>query len=259
MGNQFFERPILNSPYDYPTQYWELDQHGQPTHRIIESRRRAEFITPIPKPRKRKETADERKFVFDEGKGLSTVEQQYDPTPIINELRSHVDQWRALTSPNDWLVTPETARLLQHWRHHKFNNIRPFFCQVEAVEVAIWLTEVAPKIRAGSRFLEHLANANNDANPELMRLALKMATGAGKTTVMAMLIAWQTVNAVRRPNSKKFTRGFLIVTPGLTIRDRLRVLKPNDPDSYYRNLQLVPNDMLSDLDKAKMVITNYHA
>jgi type III restriction enzyme len=100
---------------------------------------------------------------------------------------------------------------------------------------------VAPQAgKAGSKFLEHLANANNGANPELMRLALKLAKGAGKTTVMAMLIAWQTINAVRRPNSKKFTRGFLIVAPGLTIRDRLRVLHPNDPDSYYQSRELVP-------------------
>ena len=92
-----------------------------------------------------------------------------------------------------------------------------------------------------------------------MRLALKLATGAGKTTVMAMLIAWQTINAVRRPDSKKFTRGFLIVAPGLTIRDRLRVLQPNDPDSYYASRELVPSDMLGDLERAKIVITNYHA
>jgi type III restriction enzyme len=92
-----------------------------------------------------------------------------------------------------------------------------------------------------------------------MRLALKLATGAGKTTVMAMLIAWQTINAVRRPNSKNFTRGFLIVAPGLTIRDRLRVLQPNDPDSYYASRELVPSDMLGDLERAKIVITNYHA
>ena len=72
VDNQFFERPILNSPYDYPAQYWELDEHGQPTQRIIESRRRAEFITPIPKPRKRKEKASQAELVFDEGKGLST-------------------------------------------------------------------------------------------------------------------------------------------------------------------------------------------
>lgn len=92
-----------------------------------------------------------------------------------------------------------------------------------------------------------------------MRLALKIATGAGKTTVMSMLIAWQTINAVRHPNSKTFTRGFLIVTPGLTIRDRLRVLQPNDPDSYYKTREIVPNDMLEDIGRAKIVITNYHA
>ncbi|MBC8471992.1 MAG: DEAD/DEAH box helicase family protein [Planctomycetes bacterium] len=259
MNNRFFERPVLNSPYEYPARYWELDDQGQPTQRIIESRRRAEFITPIPKPRKRKGSDAQQQMIFDEGKGLSTQEQQYDPTPVINELRRHVDQWRSFPNPNDWGVTPETARLLQHWRHYKFNNFRPFFCQVEAVETLIWLIEVAPKSgKKGKGFLEHLSAANEQANPELMRLALKLATGAGKTTVMAMLIAWQTINAVRRPNSKKFTRGFLVVTPGLTIRDRLRVLQPNDPDSYYQSRELVPGDMIGDLERAKIVITNFH-
>ncbi|MDQ1335697.1 MAG: type restriction enzyme [Thermodesulfobacteriota bacterium] len=261
MDNRFFEQPVLNSPYQCPTQHWELDAEGQPTQRIIESRRGAEFITPIPKPRKRKGAGGKQtSFIFDEGKGLSTEEQQYDPTPVINELRRHVDQWRARPNPYDWQVTPETARLLQYWRHHRFSDIRPFFCQIEAVETVIYLTEVAPKIGKRARgFLEHLANANHDANPELMRLALKMATGAGKTTVMAMLIAWQTINAVRRPGSTRFTRGFLVVTPGITIRDRLRVLQPNDPDSYYQSRELIPNDMLGDLDRAKIVITNFHA
>lgn len=261
MNNRFFEKPILNSPYEYPKQHWELDGQGQPTERIIEKRREAKFITPIPKPKKQRgAVAQQLNIVFNEGKGLSTQEQRYDPTSIINKLRPLVDQWRSLPNPNHWQVTPETARLLQHWRHHKFNNIRPFFCQVEAVETAIWLTEVAPKIgKTGRAFLDHLANANNDANPELMRLALKLATGAGKTTVMAMIIAWQTINAVRRPTSRKFTRGFLVVTPGLTIRDRLRVLQPNDPDSYYESRELIPHDMLPDLGRAKIVITNYHA
>jgi hypothetical protein len=128
------------------------------------------------------------------------------------------------------------------------------------VETAIWLIEVAPQLgKTGKRFLEHLADANNASNPELMRLALKLATGAGKTTVMAMIIAWQTINAVRQPGSTRFTRGFLVVTPGLTIRDRLRVLQPNDPDSYYRDRELVPGDMLGEIDRAKIVITNYHA
>jgi type III restriction enzyme len=135
MSNSFFDHPILNSPYDYPARYWELDDSGQPTQRIIERRRRAEFITPIPKPRKRKAPAAQLQMVFNEGKGLSTAAQQYDPTSIIiNELRRHVDQWRALPNPNQWQVFPETARLLQHWRHHDFGSIRPFFCQVEAAE-----------------------------------------------------------------------------------------------------------------------------
>jgi type III restriction enzyme len=107
--------------------------------------------------------------------------------------------------------------------------------------------------------LDHLAAANRDANPELMRLALKLATGAGKTTVMAMLIAWQTINAVRRPGSKHFTRGFLVCAPGLTIKDRLRVLQPNDPDSYYMIREIVPNDVFDDVNRAKIVITNFHA
>ena len=128
-----------------------------------------------------------------------------------------MDRWRTLPE-SQWRVTPETARLLKHWRHHNFASLRPFFCQVEAAETAIWLTEVAPQLgRAGDKFIQHLLDANNDANPGLDRLALKLATGAGKTTVMAMLIAWQTINAVRRPTSKRFTRGFLIVTPGITI------------------------------------------
>jgi type III restriction enzyme len=257
MSDQFFEQPILNSPYAYPGLHWELDATGQPTQKIIESRRRADFITPIPKPRKTK--GSQTSLLFDEGKGLSTSEQAYDHTAVINAVRQEVDAWRKLP-PSQWRVTPETARLLEHWRNHKFAGVRPFFCQVEAAETAIWLTEVAPQLgKNGERFLDHLKKANLNANPGLMRLALKLATGAGKTTVMAMLIAWQTVNAVRHPQSRKFTRGFLLVAPGLTIRDRLRVLLPNDPDSYYASREIVPRDMLPDLDKAKIVITNYHA
>jgi type III restriction enzyme len=259
MSNPFFDHPILNSPYAYPPRHWELDEEGQPTQQIIETRRRAKFITPIPKPKKRKAAAKQEGFVFEDDAGLSTKEQQYDPTSIINEVRGHVDSWRTLPNPNQWQVTPETARLLQHWRHHKFNDIRPFFCQVEAVETAIWLTEVAPQSKHGKRILEHLDAANKDANPELMRLALKLATGAGKTTVMAMIIAWQTINAARHSGSKNFTRGFLICAPGLTIKDRLRVLQPNDPNSYYKDRELVPGDMLDDVKRAKIVITNYHA
>ena len=261
MENRFFEQPIINSPYQYPARHWELDAEGQPTQQIIPTRRGAEFITPIPKPRQRGRAREsQRQFVMDEGAGMSTAEQEYDVTAAVNEIRRHVDQWRSIPSPSDWGVTPETARLLLHWRQHKFSHYRPFFCQVEAVETMIWLTEVAPRLGPNERrILQRLQNANNEANPNLLRAALKLATGAGKTTVMAMIIAWQTVNAVRHPNSRRFTKGFLVVTPGLTIKDRLRVLQPNDPDSYYASRELVPSDMLGDLQRAKIVITNYHA
>jgi type III restriction enzyme len=260
MTNRFYDGPILNSPYECPSQHWELDETGQPTQQIVKGRRIASFITPIPKPRKRKGSSKQQVLIVDEGKGLSTADQQYDTTVIINEIRAHVSRWRADPDPSNWHVTPETARLLQHWRHHHFNDIRPFFCQIEAIETLIWLTEVAPSLgKREKAFLELLKDANNAANPELMRLALKMATGSGKTTVMAMIIAWQTINAVRRPTSKRFTRGFLVVTPGITIRDRLQVLLPNDPYSYYESRELVPRDMLDDLNRAKIVITNYHA
>jgi len=257
MTHPFFDKPILNSPYDYPSQHWELDETGQPTQKVVDARRRAEFITPIPKPKKRK--AKDAQAELDIGHEASSEEQQYH-SAIINGVRAEVDKWRAIPNPNDWGVTPETARLLQHWRHHDFSGVRPFFCQVEAIETAIWLIEVAPnKGKAAQTFLDHLRDANEDANPGVMRLALKLATGAGKTTVMAMLIAWQTINAVRHPGSKKYTRGFLLVAPGLTIKDRLRVLLPNDADSYYKTRELIPSDMMGELEKCKIVITNYHA
>jgi len=133
MESVFFERPILNSPYAYPVRHWQLDAQGQPTGDIVEERRKAEFITPIPRPRKHNASAQQSALVFDEGAGLSTAKQQYDPTPIINQLRPRIDQWRALPNPRDWHVTPETQCLLQHWRHHDFADVRPFFCQVEAI------------------------------------------------------------------------------------------------------------------------------
>ena len=262
MTGTFYEQPILNSPYKEPALHHALDEDGQPTDNPpVSGRRRSELITPVPKPRKRRKKPDpeQASLTLHADDGISTDEQEYNPTPIINEIRSRVKEWRGLPSQNDWGVTPATARLLHHWRHYDFQGIRPFFCQVEAVETIIWLTEVARGQKRYKHFWDHIQGANEQANPDLVRLAMKMATGAGKTTVMAMLMAWQTVNAVRSPTSKLFTRGFLIVSPGITIRDRLRVLQPNDPDSYYKSREIVPADMLADVNKAKIVITNYHA
>jgi type III restriction enzyme len=184
---------------------------------------------------------------------------RYSDNDIINEIRSYLESWRKLPDPADWGVTPTTQRLLQHWRHHDFAGARPFFCQIEAVETAIWLMEVARGRRQFNHVVQHLEASNAAANPELFRLALKLATGAGKTTVMAMLIAWQAINHARQPGSSLFSRGFLLITPGITIKDRLRALLPSDPDNYYDTRELVPPEMRNDLRGAKIVVTNYHA
>ena len=174
MDNRFFDRPILNSPYEYPKRHWALDDQGQPTQQIGENRRRAEFITPIPKPRKRKSgKSDQQRIIFDEGKGLSTEQQEYDPTSWINDLRHYVDRWRMIPDPKDWKVTPETARLLQHWRHHSFTDIRPFFCQIEAVEAAIWLTEVAPQSGKGRQGISR--------SPRESQLGIKSGTSPARS------------------------------------------------------------------------------
>ena len=262
MTATFAEQPILNSPYEYPGRHWQLED-SVPTDHIVEQRRLSAHIVPVPPARRQSQQAAMTLGVSE----LSDERQEYDPTPIINDIRRRVDAWRGIPSPNDWGVTPETARLLQHWRSYNFPDVRPFFCQIEAVETVIWLTEVAGLLStSGSRrrrkyegIRAHIAGANEQANPELFRIALKLATGTGKTTVMAMLIAWQTVNAVRYPNRRLFTKGFLITTPGLIIRDRLRALLPNDPENYYEHRDLVPKDMLSAVKQAQVTITNFHA
>ena len=260
MSERFFEDPILNSPYECPTRHWELVD-GIPTQEIVESRRESRLITPIPQPKKRGgkgEQAHQRSLEI-EAQNISTDDQQYEVTQQINSIRALVEEWQQAPE-SQWKVSAETARLLKHWRHHEFQGIRPFYCQIEAAETAIWLTEVAPEIgKRGKDILEKLESANDEANPDLLRMALKLATGAGKTTVMAMLIAWQTINAARHPGSSRFTKGFLVVAPGLTIRDRLRVLMPNDTESYFKRMELVPQDLVPELGKARIVITNYHA
>jgi hypothetical protein len=250
----FFEHPILNSPYAEPTRHHALSEDGQPLNLPPrDGRRPSALISPVPAARKQSKRA-RQDDLFDQQEEDS---QQY-TLAIINEIRGYVSAWRRLKNPADWGVTPVTQRLLKYWREHEFGGVKPFFCQIEAVETAIWLAEVAPRARQHAHIARHIQAANAEANPELLRIALKLATGAGKTTVMAMLIAWQTLNAVRT-SSPAFSRAFLIVAPGITIRDRLQILQPSHPDNYYARRELVPADMLDDMTRAKIVLTNYHA
>ena len=238
----------MNSPYSEPVYHHLLDDCGQPLEQpAILGRRTSKFIVPVPRSRKASAAAQ-----------ASLDLETYTLNSLINEIRGYVNTWRQIRNQADWGVTPASARLLDYWRNHQFSSVRPFFCQVEAVETIIWLTEVAPKRAATKGLLDQIQKANDEANPALFRLAMKMATGSGKTTVMAMLIAWQTVNAVRR-DSKLFSRAFLIVAPGITIKDRLRVLMPSAPDNYYEDRELVPPEMLNEVKRAEIVITNYHA
>ena len=132
-----------------------------------------------------------------------------------------------------------------------------FFCQREAAETAIFLAEAAGRHGAPD-FRARIDPENELHNDGLPRVALKMATGTGKTVVMGMLIAWQTINKVANPNDARFAKRFLIVTPGITIRDRLRVLEPADEHNYYRERDLVPPDLWESLLQAQIIITNYH-
>lgn len=241
----FSETPIITSPFELPAWHYELDEDGQPTGLKLSGRRDSIQIVPVPAARRRGLKQAELALFDEDGAKVTR-------NALINEIRQHVDQWRALP-PSQWGVSPETQRLLLHWREPSRAR-RLFFCQREAVETLIYLTEVAP-----NRFKKQISDANAEANPGLNRLAAKMATGSGKTTVMGMIIAWHAVNKARRSNSKSFSDAFLVIAPGITIRDRLRVLNPSDPENVYEALNLVPTDLLDGVRKARIVITNYHA
>jgi type III restriction enzyme len=242
----FSDNPIICSPFEPPSWFFELDKDGQPTGLKLAGRRESIQVMPVAASRRR--SAQQGSLALDEVSGESNITRN----TLVNEIRTYVDQWRSLP-PSQWGVTPETQRLLLHWRD-PHRNRKLFFCQREAVETLIYLTEVAP-----ARFRKAIETANAEANPGLYRLASKMATGSGKTTVMAMIIAWHAVNKARRPNTKSFSDAFLIVSPGITIRDRLRVLLPQDPENVYEALNLVPTDLMDGVRKARIVVTNYHA
>ncbi len=239
--------PILNSPYSPPERYFELGPHG-PTGEIRDGRRPSESFIPVPSSRKGpgvQETLD-----FD------VTGERREENSLINDIRRVVESWRA----NNWNgVTPYTRKLLSHWAAGPPRRDDPvFFCQREAAETAIFLTEVAGR-RGTADYRRRLEPVNAEHNDGLPRIGLKMATGTGKTVVMAMLIAWHTINKVMAPSDARFARRFLVATPGITIRDRLGVLHPEREDSYYRERDLVPPDLWEALLHAQVRIINYHA
>jgi len=240
------ENPILNSPFQEPRQHFRFSDEGI-TKEIVEARRVSSYFIPIAKPKKKGKAAQ---LAFDTEWTRDRIEENV----FINRIRSRVSLWR---KGNYEGITKTTRRLLEYWKNPERER-KLFFCQIEAAETAIYLTEVANKY--GDSWIENsLRQFNDDANPELYRIAFKMATGSGKTVVMAMLIAWHVLNKQANPQDARFSDAFLIVTPGITIRDRLRVLLPNDPQNYYRQRDILPAEWMEDLGKAKIIITNFHA
>lgn len=244
MRQVVIENPIINSPFEEPKRHFRFTDDGI-TDEIVEGRRPSVNFIPIPPPKKRG-----KQLTFDTQWTLDRVEENQ----IINRIRDRVSLWRRGGYVG---VTNITRRLLEYWKNHEREK-RFFFCQIEALETAIYLTEVAYKY--GDNWIEnYLRDVNEQFNPGLFRIAFKMATGTGKTVVMAMLIAWQTLNKAANPQDSRFSNHFLIVTPGITIRERLQVLLPNHPENYYDERDIVPADLKGDLAKAHILITNYHA
>lgn len=246
MKQVVIEDPILNSPFEEPKRHFRFTEDGI-TDEIIEERRISQYFVPIPQPKKR----SAKQLAFAEtGWTSDRVEENKD----INRIRERVAIWRKGGYVG---ITKTTARLLEYWKREDRER-KLFFCQIEALETAIWITEVAP--RYGEAWVENLLREKNlQSNPLLYRIAIKMATGSGKTVVMAMLIAWLALNKTANSQDARFSDAFLIVTPGITIKDRLRVLLPNDSQNYYKQHDIVPPDLLPELDKAKFIITNFHA
>ena len=244
MPHVVIENPVLNSPFFEPQRHFKFDDDGI-TDEIVEGRRISSYFIPIPRPKKKGQPS-----LFE----TEWTQDRIEENKLVNQIRQRVALWRKGGYVG---VTATTAQLLAYWtnpdRDKKF-----FFCQIEALETAIYITEVAH--RYGDAWIGNALRAANDtSNPGLPRMALKMATGTGKTVVMAMLMAWQALNKLANPQDARFTDAFLLVAPGITIRDRLRVLLPNDPSNYYRQRDILPAYLLEELGKAKILITNYHA
>lgn len=224
------DRLVICSPYEMPDEHWRYN-HTTGKHERAQGRRPAGYVKAAPPS------------------GRSAGDQgEFRPLRLPNLVRARVDRWRSAGYPG---ITGTTRRLLAHWRDRGARPERLFFCQIEAIETIIWMTEADEADRAG-------LDMQGDGG-EFLRFCLKMATGTGKTVVMAMLVAWQALNKAARPADGRFSRHFLVVAPGLTVKSRLGVLWPPDgDDSYYRRYSIVPDSMYEDFKRAGVVVHNWH-
>jgi type III restriction enzyme len=220
---------IINSPYEEPKHYWSYDRETRLFDKK-EGRRPAGYVI-----------ASESSKAFDDPGIFVEI-------PIVNKIRPRIKVWREAGYPG---VTGITKRLLDHWYNPEARESRRlFFCQLEAIETLIWLTEAPEAERVG-------IDIPSDGG-QFKRLCSKMATGSGKTIVMAMLIAWQVINKITYPQDNRFSKYIFIVAPGLTVKSRLQVLQPSTPGNYYDEFNIIPPGLMEKLRQGKIRIRNWH-
>src|SRR6266446_4841357 len=229
MPSKTIDQLIINSPYEEPREYWKRDPESKLFSRVP-GRRPAGYIR----------ATESSKAIDDPGIFIEL--------PLPNKIRPRVKSWREADYPG---VPGITKRLLDHWRDpEQRENRRLFFCQLEAIETLIWLAEAPPSERAG------ISIPSDGGN--FPRLCSKMATGSGKTIVMAMLIAWQILNKVTYAQDKRFSKNAFVVAPGLTVKNRLQVLEPSNEKNYYAEFSLIPSGLHDLLRQGKVKIVNWH-
>ncbi len=219
---------IINSPYTGPSQHWVFVEEGQ-SLALTEGRRQAGYMVADPRARPHQDRG-----IFVE-------------LPLVNKIRRRVDAWRAAGYPG---ITGITKTLLEHWQDSDQREYPFFFCQIEAIETLIWLLETPDSEKTG-------IDIPTDGG-EFRRICSKLATGTGKTVVMAMLIAWQVINRATYPRDGRFSQNIFIVAPNLTVRERLSVLNPSEMNNYYEEFGIVPLSLRDKLRRAKIAIRNWH-
>jgi len=225
------DRLIINSPYDEPERYWRYNRERR-TFTLVEGERRpAGYVI-----------ASESSMSFDDPGVFVEI-------PLVNQIRPRVKAWRDAGYPG---VTGITKRLFEQWSNpEEFETRRFFFCQIEAAETLIWLTEGPAAEKVG-------IEVPSDGG-EFRRLCAKMATGSGKTVVMAMIIAWHMLNKVTYPQDSRFSKNVLVIAPGLTVKSRLAVLEPSNAANYYEAFRIVPDALMEKLRQGKVIVHNWHA
>lgn len=219
---------IICNPYEEPQQHWKYDRVKR-KFKLTLGRRPAGFLI-----------ATQDSKAFDDPGEFRELE-------LVNKIRDLVGDWRRAGYPN---ITSITRQLLEFWKSENERDSRFFFCQLEAIETLIWLTEAPESDR---RRIQIPTDGGL-----FQRLCCKMATGAGKTVVMAMLIAWQVINKVTYPLDPRFSKNILVIAPGRTVKSRLQVLLPTNENNFYAQFYLVPDSLYEKLLQCKINIHNWH-